>query len=66
MPEDKKEFVSGATCEVMKSRSELRQCQAAHLGQISLTLVFWNPGAKKKEGGHKNRKRGNERKEIEP
>ena len=69
MPEDKKEFVSGGTCEVMRSRRELRQCQTMHLGKRSLTVVLailgiWVP--KKKEGGRKNSKRGNKRKEIEP
>lgn len=39
MSKDKKEFVSGATCEMMEDSVELRQCQDAHLGRISLTVV---------------------------
>lgn len=51
-PEDKKEFVSGGTCEVMKSRRELRQRQTVHLGQRSLSVVLaalgiWVPKRRK-------------------
>lgn len=69
MLEDKKEFVSGDTCEVMKNRSELETVPGSTPGPNKLDRGLscsWNLGAKKKEGGHKNRKRGNERKEIEP
>lgn len=67
MPEDKKEFVSGATCEVMKNRSELETVPGSAPGpNKAWSFLLLESGYLKKEGGHKNRKRRNERKEIEP
>lgn len=60
----RKEFVSGATCEVMKNRSELETVPGRRTGPNKLDRGLscsWNLGAKRRKGSW-NRKRRNERK----